>query len=171
MIGQVYLAAGDLAAAAEMLAPAFAEQTPDSFYEVNAARVLPALLLARGEHERAAQSAADYLARLRGLQVRLNLPDLLLVLGQAQHALGQTDAARAALQEAETEAGAMGMRWVLWQVWAAQARLESAAGNATEALQFLAQARASLTQIADEISNPEYKASLLDRPIVRALFD
>jgi hypothetical protein len=111
------------------------------------------------------------LVRLRTLGVRLVVPDMLLVLGQARSKLGQTDGARAALQEAQSEAEAMGLRWAHWQIAAARAEVECGAGNTAEAQQLLAQARNEITQIAEGVDDLELRATLLNRPVVRALFE
>lgn len=170
-LAQIYLLMGDLDAAEQMMRPVFADPATDGFARVILAGVWPALLLERKEFARAAETAADYLARLRAQGIRLAIPELLWVQGRCQLALGELDAARATLDEAEREASAMGLRWWLWQVQAAQSRVAAAAGDEPAAQRLLAAARAGLTQIANEVSNPEYRASLLARPVVRALFD
>jgi tetratricopeptide (TPR) repeat protein len=171
MLSYVYVVTGDLSTAEETLRPALAEQTLDTFVEVIVALVLPSLLLARGSYAEAAQAAAGGVERMHVLGARLLVPETLLVLGQARLALNETELARAALQEAESEAEAMGFRWTLWQIRAARAALECAAGNTAEAQRLQAQARAGIMQIAAELGDPELKASLLNRPVVRSVLE
>jgi class 3 adenylate cyclase/tetratricopeptide (TPR) repeat protein len=171
LLGHALLIAGDLAGAEAALEPLRTAERLDSFVEVNARRAWNALLLARGDNAQAEESVSGFLERLHTLGIQLIVPDMLLVLAQARLGLGQTDAARAALQEAQSKGESMGMRWTLWQIIAARAQVESKAGNTAEAQQFMAKARNGLTQLAEEIGDLGLRTSLLNRPVVRALFE
>jgi hypothetical protein len=106
---------------------------------------------------------------LRGIGCRFFVPDTLLALGQAQMGLGQTDLARATLNEAQAEAEEMGLNWFVWQILAARAQLETQDGQPNAGGEFLSQARQIVQRIADGLSDPELKASFLDRQVVRSL--
>jgi hypothetical protein len=98
-------------------------------------------------------------------------PDLLLMKGRALIDLGQDDAARAALIEARDIAESHGIRRVLWEILAELAALEERAGRLDFAAELNAQAAEVLRYIEQRIKRPEFRASFLAQPQVRAVLE
>ncbi len=168
-LSQLYLTMGNVDQAEAILAPGVAEAQSDQMLGVFATWGWNKVLLAKGEYALAVQSAEDFLHILRGTNYRLFVPDALLALGEAHLGLGQMEPARAALAEAQSEAKAMGVDWILWQILAARARLETQAGQAAAGNDYRGQAQAIVQRIADRLSDAGLRASFLERPDVRAV--
>jgi tetratricopeptide (TPR) repeat protein len=166
---QLYLAAGNVDRAEAMIAPGVAEPPTHLMLGVFATWGWNKVLLAKREYALAVQSAQEFLPVLRGFNCRLFVPDTLLALGEAHLGLGQMEPARARLAEAQREAEAMGLDWILWQILAARARLETQAGQAAAGISYLGQAQDVVQRIAGGLSDAGLRASFLDRPEVRAV--
>jgi hypothetical protein len=87
--------------------------------------------------------------------------------GRAAMALGQYEAARAALQEARVAAEAQDERAILWQILATSSELERACGDEAAAGELRDQARAIVDDIADHAG--ELRGVFLDQPAVARL--
>jgi tetratricopeptide (TPR) repeat protein len=124
--------------------------------------------LAQGEYPQAIEIADKMLLDLRRSGMRLQLPEALLIKGEALLALSQPDPARACLAEARAEAEATGSRRMLWQILVELGRLESG----SEVAQALRQrAREIVVGMAGNISDAGLRASFLDLPRVRSLLE
>jgi predicted ATPase/class 3 adenylate cyclase len=165
----VYLAMGSPDRAQEIIKTRLVDELADPILKAFLTWGWNSVLIAQGEYALAVQSAGDFVPVLRRFGFKLFVPDTLLALGQAQLGLGQIDLARAALTEAQAEAEEMGLDWILWQILAARAQLETQAGRAAASGECLSQARQIVKRIADGLSDLELKASFLDRQVVRAL--
>nr|MBI2904890.1 AAA family ATPase [Chloroflexota bacterium] len=118
---------------------------------IHSALALAELAYAKGELPPAAALLADLCAEMRRRKVRLYYATALNAHAQVLHALGDTSAARAALDQARAEAEALGARWPLWQTLALLGSLENEAGRAALATQLHTEARALLQSIADTV--------------------
>ena len=165
----VYLAMGSPERAEETVRDRLADERADPILKLFLTWVWNSVLIAKGEYALALQSAGDFLPVLRGFGFRLLVPDAYLALGQAHMGLGQTDQARVALSEAQAEAQDQGLDWILWQILAARARLETQDGQISSGEEFLSQARQIVQRIAEGLSDPALRASFLDRQVVRSL--
>jgi hypothetical protein len=108
----------------------------------------------------AAVAVSDY---FRGIGVKLFLPDMLHLKGQALLAAGQPAAAQAAWREARTVAEALGSRRMGWRILAALARLET--GEAARAL--WREANDLIEFIAVNIGDEGLRTSFRERAEVR----
>ena len=127
-------------------------------------------LLAKGDYQKAIESAQGTLNTLKNYGIQLIIPDTLLVLGKAQHALGNSNAARAALQEAQVYAEKMKLDWVLWQIYTAQSAVEAQDGNPTLAEEYRANAQQIVDKIAQKLDGTEFKVSFLNRQVIREIY-
>jgi hypothetical protein len=80
--------------------------------------------------------------------------------------MGQTEAARKTLLEAQAEAEVIGSRRILWQILFTLSQLETEPAE-TERLR--KQAQEIVAYIANNISEPELRASFLGLPEVQAV--
>ncbi|MEP7358476.1 MAG: hypothetical protein ABI847_14610, partial [Anaerolineales bacterium] len=166
---EVLTAMGRPDEAEAILKPAMLNASVLSIFRIFLAGTWPSIRLAQGRWAEAAEAAQAQLELLRSYQIRLLVPETQLALGQAYEQLGQMGPARAALQTAQAEAESMGIDWHLWQILAARAKLERADGHPAEAEAFMAQSREIIQRIADELSDPALRASLLATAGVRAV--
>jgi len=168
-LSQLYLAMGSPERAEMYIQTNLGNVQSDSILKLFLTWGWNSLLIAKGEYARAVQSAGDYLLVLRDIGWRLLVPDTLLALGQAQMGLGQTQLARAALSEAQAEAEAQSLDWILWQILAARAELESRDSKPGMGETFLSQARLIVQRIAGGLSDPELQSSFLNQQRIQAL--
>jgi tetratricopeptide (TPR) repeat protein len=124
------------------------------------------LALRQGDYERALAATGVLLATLNQAGMRAYMLEVLYLRGQILRAMGQTEAARKTLLEAQAEAEAIGSRRMLWQILSALSQLET---DPTEAERLHKQAQEIVAYIADNISEPELRASFLDLPQVQAV--
>jgi ATP/maltotriose-dependent transcriptional regulator MalT len=124
------------------------------------------LALRQGDNERALTVADDLLGDLHQFGMRVYLPQVLYLQGQALLGLGQADAARNLWLKALTEAQAIGSRRMLWQILAALSQLET---DPAEVECLRRQAREIVEYIANHIGTPELRASFLGLPQVKAV--
>jgi tetratricopeptide (TPR) repeat protein len=138
------------------------EATPYFFSFIILAEV--ELALKQGHYERALATANDLLASLNQFGLRSFISDVLYLRGQILGEMGQIEAARNTLLEARLEAEAIGSRRMLWQILFALSQLET---DPTKAKQWRKHAQEIVTDIADNISEPELRASFLGLPQVQ----
>lgn len=124
------------------------------------------LALRQGAYERALAVTHGLLATLRDFGMRAFIPQVLYLQGQALLGAGQTEAARAALVEARTEAEAIGSRRILWQILVTLANIEPTSDQAEPLRR---QAREIIAYIADHAPTPELRASFLSLAEVQAV--
>lgn len=120
------------------------------------------LALAEEDYPRALSWCESFREFCKGSTLQQFVPELLMARAQSFQKLGEWDAAAEGLAEARAVAEDMNARWSLWQIFAAQSRLEHARGNLENAKVFRAQARALIDEIATR--TPEkYRASFMRR--------
>ncbi len=117
------------------------------------------LTLKRGEYQRALAVTDDLVANLHQSVMRPFISEALYLRGECLMGLGQPEAARKTLLEAQTKAEAIGSRRMLWQILVALSRLET---DPTKARFLRQQAQEIVQSIVNGISNPELRASFLD---------
>ena len=127
--------------------------------------------LASREFDRVMKLTDQGISAMEERNIRLVLPDVMRVRGQALLGQGRTAEARQALAEARTTAETTGSRRALWPILTALAQLESEDGNVAEAEALRTQAREVIGFIADHAGTPELGASFLSMPQVRALME
>jgi tetratricopeptide (TPR) repeat protein len=124
------------------------------------------LALRQGDFARALALTGQAIPFLRQIGLRPKLARALYLQGQAWLAQEQTDAARACWREARAEAEAIGSRWMLWQILAALAPLES---DPVQAEAMRQRARETLKYIGQHISDPGLRTLFYDLLAVRNL--
>ena len=127
--------------------------------------------LANNEYDRVLALADRTADSMRKIGMRLFLPDVLRLKGQALLGLSRTTEARELLQEARAEAEDQGSRRALWQALHALWQLEAQHGVPAESEALRRQARAAIEYISDRAGTPELRASFLGLPSVRAILD
>jgi len=123
------------------------------------------LALAHGDHARALTLADKLIAEAHRAPYRPFIPEALYFKGKVLRAQGRIDPARQALDEARTEAGAMGSRRTLWPILMALHAIESDSKRASDLAR---QARQIVDDIADGLPGSA-RATFLDLPTVRAM--
>ena len=154
MLAQVQLLAGDLdeaSATVDTIRDYAAHPSPLFLSPLMALGVQADchLALARRDYPRAIEIGRALLDQLRAYRLRPHVPDALYCLAQAQRAIGNDEAAYVSLQQARTEADALGLRPILWQILGALSEIESRRGNTPEAQSLRQQARSIIDYIAD----------------------
>jgi tetratricopeptide (TPR) repeat protein len=139
----------------------------ESAFYVELVRSLVAL--AQQDFEQTLSITDQAMTMLRRFGIRLFLPDLLLVRGQALLAQHQTLEAERVLNEARHEAEVIGSRRSLWPILMAKSQLEGQRGSIAAAQQLHQQAREIVESIASQIHTPELRESFLQQPEVRAV--
>jgi hypothetical protein len=124
---------------------------------------------AEGDHAGAARIATEVVERLRGRGIRMFVPAALLLRGTSLASLGRWAEAERVLREARSEAGALGFRWVSWEILRELGRVLASNGSAAEAADVRAEAARIVRQIAESIDDERLRASFLERPGVRAV--
>jgi DNA-binding SARP family transcriptional activator/tetratricopeptide (TPR) repeat protein len=124
------------------------------------------LALKQGRYEYGLASADDLLATLNQFGLRIFIPEALYLRGQTLVAMGQTEAARGTLLQAQAEAEALGSRRMLWKILFALSQLET---DPAEAAQWRQQAQEIVAYIAANVSDPELRASFLRLPQVQGV--
>ncbi|HXV43608.1 MAG TPA: tetratricopeptide repeat protein, partial [Anaerolineae bacterium] len=122
------------------------------------------LALRQGDYERALAATNVLLATLNQAGMRAHMLEVLYLRGQILGAMGQTEEAYKTLLEAQAQAEAIGSRRMLWQILFALSQLET---DPTKAKQWRKQAQEIVADIADNISEPELRASFLGLPQVQ----
>ncbi|MBE7556995.1 MAG: AAA family ATPase [Anaerolineales bacterium] len=126
------------------------------------------LALKQGRYEHGLASVDDLLATLNQFGLRIFIPEALYLRGQTLVAMGQTEAARETLLEAQAEAEALGSRRMLWQILFALSQLERDLAKAT---QWRRQAQEIVAYIIANVSDPDLRTSFLRLPKVQEVLD
>ena len=125
------------------------------------------LAMAQGKHHGALRESEEMIAVLKKAGVRTFLPDALHIKGQALSALDRPDDAYRSLEEARSEAEAIGSRRSLWPVLHSLSQLEAERGSHAEAESLRHEARQVVEYVADHAGSNQLRDSLLSLPDVR----
>ncbi len=175
-LGDVWLARGDLASAAELfgsverLAADVATSPWMRFrYSNRLWASMGELALAQGDLERARARARQCLELATPTNARKNLVKGWRLSGEIACAARRWDEAREALGEALVLAKAIGNPTQLWRTHVAVGRYHTLRGEADAARGAYAAARAVVDDVLASLSAPRLRASLENLPAVRAL--
>jgi tetratricopeptide (TPR) repeat protein len=124
------------------------------------------LALARKDHTRALAVAEPLVENIRELKINQYLSEGLFLKGQAHLMNGEQDLAKAAFEQARLAAEALGSRWLLWQILAALAGVESDNGKSAA---LKSQAREIVRFIAEHINGDEMRSQFFQSEGVKAL--
>lgn len=161
---------GDLAAAETAVQSLLGEeQSPNPFMVIFYRGVPAQLALAQSRFDDALQHTEDDLATLAELGITRTIPEIQLLRAQALLGLGRLAEARPELLAAHEGALRTQQRRVLWRIQAALATLEATEGRQVEAESLHRQARATVSIIASNITDPDLAASFLSRPQIAAV--
>lgn len=164
-LAQLHLLRGDFAAAAASIRQAKRKELEKPSVFFSKTLVTEAELALKHEDYRRAVTVLDeVLPILRHFSGRIFLAHALYLQAHAHLGLGQTEAARAGLQEARAEAIATGSRADLWPILIALSRLET---DAVAVERLRRQAQAIVESIAARMPAPELRASFLSLPQAR----
>lgn len=122
------------------------------------------LALKQGGYEHALAALGDLTANLNQFGMRAYIPEALYLRGQTLMAMGQTEAARETLLQAQAEAEAIGSRRMLWQILFALSQLET---DPAEAKEWRHQAQEIVAYIAGNVSDSDLRTSFLGLPQVQ----
>jgi tetratricopeptide (TPR) repeat protein len=123
----------------------------------------------RGDHEGAIEVADHVLAWLRPLEVRPYESDALLLKGTSLAAIGRSDEAEQALIEGRDAAEGLGFEPMTWQIDLALSRVVADAGDAAQAADLRARAKAVVERLAERIDDESLRASFLASPDVQTV--
>lgn len=176
LAGQVYLAAGDLAAAAKALEPTLAHlKAAENGYPLVVFGIVPVwvvhanLAIAMGQFDRAIEFIDTMLAVTRRLHFRPFQADALLTKANALIGKGELAAAGELLESARSDAEGIGSKRALWEILATQAELEARLGHEEAASSLRSRAGDIVEFIADHIDEPDLRAAFLHQPKVQAV--
>ncbi len=171
-LAQLQLLKGDVTEAAAIFQRADdASDSLEVWYVQLLTWIRSQLALAQGEYNQALVLATECLTGLRQNNFRIFIPDVLYLQGQALLSMNQPVEAYERWVEARAEAEALGSRRTLWKILAALSEIEAHRGNPTEAESLRQQARKVVEFIADHAPTSELRASFLNLPQVRAVFE
>jgi tetratricopeptide (TPR) repeat protein len=166
-LGHVYILAGELANAHEVIQRALEKFNPDDrcpFFDGPLYLAAAELALAEKDYVRADSLLGSTLAEQQGSNMRMLLPHTLYLKSQALRGLGRVDEARALLERARAEADELGDRWEPWRILAALAEMET---DAAQAAALRGEARAHIQYIGEH--TPLALFELFEKlPLVRA---
>jgi class 3 adenylate cyclase/tetratricopeptide (TPR) repeat protein len=128
------------------------------------------LALATGRFEELLNQAENF-DRLRQVGLRAYLPYILYGKGVAHFGLQRLDEALQFLEQARTEAAAMGSRRYLWTILALLARIHCQRGELEQASALQDEARQIIQGIAANLSQADLRDSFLSLPEVRAVIE
>lgn len=172
-IAYMHILLGDMAAARATLQETLAIVNLDDLSSPGPyfARLCSAeLALFEGRFSDALEHARTLADRMRALEIRFLLPDVLFRQAHAQLGLEDPAAAEASLREAETLARQMSARPILWRILAELSQMERTRGREEQAEGLRQEAREIVDWIAARAPE-DLRASFLDRAQVRAVFD
>jgi len=162
-LAELEIATGARERAASMLAP-FAADLPMSTVaqrRIWLARVR--LMLAEGDATGALVALDQLFQTAPNMSGRADIPWLAWLEGNALLALREHDRAEAALQAARDGAATRGMQGLLWRIHATLASVHQALGRARQREEALANARASIEQIAASLPDDELRSAFVMR--------
>jgi tetratricopeptide (TPR) repeat protein len=176
-LGDVFLARGDLAQAAEMFdsVHAFAQDPAGSEwmryrYSIRLHASLGELALVRGDLARARRHADQCLDAATRTTSRKNLVKGWRLTGQIATAARRWDEAETALRQALAIAERIGNPPQLWQTHAALARLHAARGRPHEAHASRAAARALLDRTKAALPDDALRAAFERAPVIQRVY-
>jgi tetratricopeptide (TPR) repeat protein len=123
------------------------------------------LALARKDPARAIAIMDPVLENVRRFKINQYLSEALFLKGQAHLMNGEKDLAKVAFEQARLAAEALGSRWLMWQILAALAEVETDNGKSAA---LKAQAREIIQFIADHIHEEEMRSQFLQSEGVSA---
>lgn len=147
----------------------FVENENILYYVPMLAYLASEIILADHHYDDALTLAERTIARMHASEVRLFLPDLLLLKGKAFLGMGRAEEAHQAFYDAREEAVAQNSRRSLWPILSTLVEFETGQGNLAEAESFLLEARQTIEYIAGQIARPDLRTSFLDLPDVRQI--
>jgi ATP/maltotriose-dependent transcriptional regulator MalT len=162
----------DLDRAAEsagQLEPLVERPFPDPIFDGLAAVLQGEVALTQGNPEKALAISDRGLEKMARAQVKPLRPHLHLHRGQALRALGQIEAARAALQQGRNLAAELGSRWSLMDLTIQLWDLERGSGDPPTSEALASQARLLIAEIADSIPDEDLKRAFLAKAGIREL--
>lgn len=126
--------------------------------------------LSQQDFVRAVELMDELYTDLHQTGIRYLLPDVLHLKGRALLELGSTNAEEAyeTLSHARAEAQALDSRRVLWPILSTLAEIEHQRGHFAKAEALRTQARETVEYISHNIGMPEFRASFLNLPKVKA---
>jgi transcriptional regulator with AAA-type ATPase domain/tetratricopeptide (TPR) repeat protein len=176
-LGDIFLARGDLAQAAEMFdsVAAFARAPTGSEwmrfrYSIHLHASLGELALARGDMVRAREHAEQCLEAATRTTSRKNLVKGWRLTGEIATAARRWDDAEAALRQALAIAERIGNPPQLWQTHAALARLHAARGRSADTHAARAAARAVLERTKAALPDDALRAAFERAPAIRRVY-
>ncbi len=169
-LGHVYILAGELAHAREIIQRAWAEidsKNSNPFFDGGFDRAAAELALAEQDYARADTLLSSTLAEQQRVRMRQHIPLTLYLKSQALRGQNRLEEARLLLEKAYAEAEASGARWDLWRILAALAEIET---DPLKARAWRAQARGYVQYIGDH-TPPDLRESFLNLPDVRTVME
>ena len=124
------------------------------------------LALARKDAAQVIAIAGPLVENIRQFKINGYLAEALFLKGQAHRMNGEQGLAKAAFEQARLAAEALGSRWLLWQILAALAGLES---DDAKSAAVKAQSRQIIQSMADHIHGEEMRSGFLQSEAVAAL--
>jgi tetratricopeptide (TPR) repeat protein len=162
-LARLYFLDGDLPAAeASWQAASGVLSSGVNLPEITYAILLPLtqtqaeIALARSDYARALTLADEINASIRRVGYRTFIPDVLYFKGRVLLAQGQIDSARTVLEEAQTEAEAIGSRRSLWPILMTLSEVAARSGDFARAEDLRHRAREIVEYIADHIADPAH---------------
>jgi tetratricopeptide (TPR) repeat protein len=126
--------------------------------------------LLRGALDEALELSVATLAALERTGARLEIPDVLLMRGQALMRLGRIDEARAALRDALGKTYENDYRLIRWRILATLEELEAQHGDPENAARCRREGRELLDQLAASLpDDPDIRAAFLAQPEAASL--
>lgn len=170
---QVLLFQGEANRAAEALKPVealFLQEGMDIYFGPLQISLIGEVSLANGDHQRTLELVEESIGRLKQTKTYLFLPDLLYLKGRALWRLGEQEEGYNVILDAYSEAKRQVSRRSIWQILCELARLDSGRGDQVKAEMWRREAREVIGFIAEHINDSELRASFLNLPQVREIF-
>ncbi|MCB0195744.1 MAG: AAA family ATPase [Anaerolineae bacterium] len=170
VLAQLHLLNGNLSEAEKLVEQGKSDFYADAHPAWNMRTTIADVELAfqKGEHDQAIAKADKVLSLIRQNNFRTYMPTFLHLRSKALLAVGQVEAAREGWLEARTVAETTGSRASLWPSLLALSQLESDPAAVQHLLQ---QARVLVESIADNIHDPDLRASFLGLAQVQSVFE
>ena len=125
------------------------------------------IALAEGRTGHALERLDELLKITEQVGRRTDVPEALLLRGLVLRAQGEEQEAQADLRRARREAEAMSAGRYLWRILLEQSRLEVDLGNEDEATKLLAGAKTHVSELLEQIEDPELRQSFESLPDVQ----
>ncbi|CAG1007193.1 hypothetical protein ANRL4_03716 [Anaerolineae bacterium] len=171
VLAQLHLAYGDLAQAEAIIQRAYVGLDLADLTWFSPIFVMLAdgeIAMVRQEYARVIALTDQLLKRMRELNMRPFVSDVLLLKAKALRAQGNLEAARALLIQAREDAQALESRRALWEICATLSQVEAACGNHAQAITLRAQAREIIAYIVAHTPTP-LRESFLGLPTISTI--